>query len=238
MLKDTEFYNKASGSYSAVRYPAIAGSYTQFFFKERLALVLGAIKGLTKETDTDLSVSEIGCADGVVLREIYNRFKSNFSYFMGIDLSPKMIEVASRENSDTDIIFKTRDEYRDTKYYDLVIEVGVINYVSDVEREMTYAHSVLKDGGHYICSFAGTDSVLHRLKPGEKGYNNFLSYEEYEKILKELFVIERKIPVGFFIPFLWRIPTLARIVQPIVEGILKPLTPNLFHENIYLVKRK
>lgn len=238
MLKDTEFYNKASNSYSADRYPAIAHSYTQFFFKRRLALIVDAFKRVILETDKELSVFEIGCADGVVLREIYETFRSNFSYFLGIDLSPKMIEVASRENSDTGIVFKTRDEYYDTKRYDVVVEVGVINYVLDVEREMTYAHSALKDGGHYICSLAGTDSFLHRVKPGEKGYNNFLSYADYESLLRKHFEIQEIIPVGFFVPFLWRIPALARIVQPIVEGILKPLTPNLFHENIYLVKRK
>ncbi|MHB8710417.1 MAG: class I SAM-dependent DNA methyltransferase [Minisyncoccota bacterium] len=238
MLKDTEFYNKVSGRYSADRYPTIARSYTQFFFKKRLSLVIDAIKKLTKETDKDLSVLEIGCADGIVLREIYEIFGNRFSCLVGVDTSPKMIEKASAKHRGTPLVFKMRDEYHDTKRYDLVIEVGVINYVPDVGREMAYPHSVLKDGGHYICSLAGTNSLWNKLEQGEKGFNNFLSYEEYETILKKYFIIEKKIPVGFFIPLLWRVPAVARIVQSSAEEILRPLARNLFHENIYLVKRK
>lgn len=238
MIKDTKFYDKASASYSADRYPAVARSYTQFFFKRRLSLVIGVIERLRKEPAKGLSVFEVGCADGVVLREIYDAFKSDFASFLGVDLSPKMIEVASRENSDTNIVFKTRDEHSDAKRQDLVVEVGVINYVPNVEREIAYAHSMLKDGGRYICSLAGNDSFWNKIKPGEKGFNNFLSYEEYEEMLKGYFVIEKKIPVGFFVPLLWRAPAVARVVQPVVEEILRPFAPNLFHENIYLAKRK
>lgn len=238
MAKDTEFYNKISESYSADRYPEVATSYTQFFFKKRLDLLIGAIKQTALAQSSGLSVLEIGCANGVVLRKIHEVFKRNFSYFVGLDISPKMIEVASRENVDTNMIFKVRNEYNGLKEFDLIIEVGVINYTDSVEEEMSYAHSVLKDGGYYICSFAGTDSVLNKIKPGDKGYNNFLSYIEYEQTMRKFFRIEKKIPVGFFVPLLWRFPAIARLKQPIVENFFKFFSPNLFHENIYVLKKK
>lgn len=238
MAKDTEFYNKISGSYSADRYPEVTSSYTQFFFKRRLSLLEDAIKRSIKETDRELSVLEIGCADGVVLRRVYDVFNANFSSFLGVDISPKMIEVASQENADTNIISKVRNEYHDSKKFDLIIEVGVINYTDSVEEEMSYAHSVLNDEGYYICSFAGTDSFLNKIKPGDKGYNNFLSYKEYEQIMQKFFRIEKKIPVGFFVPLMWRFPVIARFKQPIVENLFKYIAPNLFHENIYILRKK
>lgn len=238
MRKDTEFYNKISHRYSADRYPVVVWSYTQFFFKRRLSFVVDSIGRLIKETDKDLSVLEIGCADGVVLRKIYEIFSPHFFYFLGIDISPKMIEVASRENSGTGIIFKTRGEYRDTRQYDLIVEVGVINYVASLENEIAYVHGVLKGSGYYICSVAGTNSLWNKIETADKGFSNFCSYEEYEQILQNFFLIEKKIPVGFFMPLLWRAPAVARIVQPIIEIIFKPFVPNLFHENVYLLKKK
>ena len=238
MSKDTEFYNKISGSYSEDRYPEIANSYTQFFFKRRLDLLVNAIKQTTLAHGGELSVLEIGCADGVVLRKVYEVFFKKFSYFVGLDISPKMIEVASLKNSDTGIFFKVRNDYHDLRKFNLILEVGVINYTESIEDEMAYAHSVLGVGGYYICSFAGTDSLLNRIKPEDKGYNNFLSYEEYEEIIQKFFVIERKLPVGFFVPFLWRVPVLARLIQPIAEGIFRGFVPNLFHEKIYFLKNR
>ncbi|HBH71688.1 MAG: hypothetical protein UU88_C0002G0026 [Parcubacteria group bacterium GW2011_GWC1_42_11] len=238
MAKDTEFYNKISGRYSEDRYPDVANSYTQSFFNRRLELLVSAIKQTVLVQGSGLSVLEIGCADGVVLRKIYEVFNKNISYLVGLDISPKMIEVASRENSDVGILFKVRNDYKDLRKFNLILEVGVINYTESVSSEMAYAHSVLDDGGYYICSFAGTDSLLNRIKPGDKGYNNFLSYEEYEESIKEFFTIEKKIPVGFFVPLLWRLPALARFKQPIIENLFKYISPNLFHENIYVLRKK
>lgn len=238
MAKDTEFYNRISGSYSKDRYPEVATSYTQFFFKRRLELLVGAIEQTTLARGSGLSILEIGCADGVVLRRVYEVFKRSFSEFVGLDISPKMIAVASRENSDTGILFKVRNDYCDLRKFNLILEVGVINYAESVNSEIAYAHSVLEDGGYYICSFAGASSLLNRIKPGDKGYHNFLSYEAYEKTMQKFFKIEKKIPVGILIPLLWRLPIIARFKQPIVENLFKYISPNLFHENIYVLRKK
>jgi len=238
MLKDTEFYNAVSSSYSLSRYPADPQSYTQFFFKKRLSVMIDFLRCSQEFMGTGFSVLEIGCADGIVLRKLHDFFRGKFSEYIGIDISPKMVEVAVREHSDAPILFKTRETYADTKKHDLVIEVGVLNYVSSVEHEYKYVHRILKDTGVYICSLAGTNSLWNRSKSGDKGYSNFLSYEEYQRLLQKYFTIEKEIPVGLFVPLLWRVPLLARIVQPVIEVILKPIAPDLFHEKVYILKRK
>jgi SAM-dependent methyltransferase len=238
MAKDTEFYNRISESYSGDRYPETTNSYTQFFFKRRLELLVHAIEQTPLTQREGLSVLEIGCADGVVLRKIFEIFKKNFSYFVGLDISPKMIEAAARLNSNTGMLFKVRNDYHDLKKFNVVLEVGVINYTNSVQDEMKYVHSVLEDGGYYICSFAGTNSLLNKIKPGDKVYQNFMTYQEYEQIMQEFFVIEKKIPVGFFVPLLWRFPVVARFKQSVVENMFRYISPNFFHENIYVLRSK
>lgn len=238
MLKDTKFYDAASSRYSESRYPPFARTYTQFFFKKRLSLAIDSIEQLIGGSRKELSVLEIGCADGVVLKKIYATFKDNFSYFLGIDLSPQMINVAVKENKNSNIVFRNREGFHETKKHDLIVEVGVLNYVASIESEFAYVSSILKNDGWYICSLAGTNSILNRIKPSENGYNNFLSYYQYEQILTGYFTIENKIPVGLFIPLLWRFPFVARTIQIVAEVILRPIIPNLFHEKIYILKRK
>ncbi|MDE1925197.1 MAG: class I SAM-dependent methyltransferase [Patescibacteria group bacterium] len=237
MPKDTEFYNTISSRYSADRYPTVAHSYTQFFFKKRLSLIIDCIRQLTKETDKHLSILEIGCADGVVLREIYETFGNRFSSLVGVDISPKMIEAASAKHRDAPLVFKVRDEYYDAKRYDLVIEVGVLNY-TDWESDLRFAREHLSQGGHYLCSLAGTRSLHALAKGGGEYFKNHLSYREYEEGMRERFTVIRALPVGFFVPLIWRFPALAGPIQAVAESIGSRLAPDLAHEKIYLLRNR
>ena len=65
-MKDVNFYDKESGTYSDKRYPKIVSSYNQFFFTERLRIVLKMLdKNISEKKN--LSLLEIGCADGIVI---------------------------------------------------------------------------------------------------------------------------------------------------------------------------
>lgn len=235
MIKDTAFYNKASGHYSADRYPAVARSYTQFFFKRRLDIVmrelrylLGGKKGLT--------LLEIGCADGVVLRAVDTVFHDSFSDVVGIDTSSDMIKRAAMLSFGTGIRFLMRGEYIEKELLDVVIEVGVVNY-ADVDEELEYAEKILKDTGVYILSIAGKNS-LNGYFGGGVGYKNFSPYHDYEDKIKKKFTIEQVIPCGFFVPLLWKSPIVGRVIQPALEKIFSRIAPDLFHEKIYILKIK
>ena len=234
MQKDTRYYDKESSQYSGKRYPAHPSTYVQSFYLRRLKLLLSLV-GKTMR-GVGLRLIEIGCADGVVTRALYDRFSGVFSDVAGVDISPKMIGAAKAQAGGRDISFGLRDTYTFIGQYDLVVEVGVINYADDRE-ELRFARRIVGDGGYYLCSIAGTSSLWNRLKPDEdKGFNNFRSYAEYEAEIREHFTILTSVPVGLFIPHIWKVPALARIVQPLVESLLAPLFPNLFHEKLYLLK--
>lgn len=234
--KDTEFYNEISATYSRDRYPVKARSYGQFFFKRRLAKALEVLQEKISDTERQYSLLEVGCADGIVIRTIYDRFAAHFSLLHGVDVSPKMIEAAKDNHAQTPITFAMRDSGEEKTSYDLVVEIGVINY-TDVAEEIERAYAATKDNGYYIASYAATDSLWHALKPGNKGFNNLLPYSAFEALARKYFTIEKAIPIGFFIPFLWKFSALAAPIQAVIESLCSRILPNLAHEKIYLLRK-
>jgi SAM-dependent methyltransferase len=235
-MKDSVFYNQESGQYSDKRYPRAARSYVQFFFKRRLALTLSFLGEAIATQKSDLSLLEVGCADGVVIRAIENKFPHKFKKIVGIDIATEMIEQAKKKNSSPHVEFFTRDAYTSTEQVDVVVETGVINYVR-MEQELEFAHEHLSPQGLFILSIAGTGSLLNKLKH-EEGFSDFRSYTEYDRLVREKFVVLSVRGCGVFVPYLWRIPALARPLQALLDTIVGFVAPGLCHEKVYLLQKK
>lgn len=234
MLKDKQFYNQESANYSTKRYPAVASSYTQFFFKKRLELVLEEIDKATKNKYS-LNLLEVGCADGVVLRSVNEKLGNRFARMAGIDIAEEMIEQAKILTPEGKINYFLRGQEGPGEF-DVILEIGVINY-SDFDEDLIYAKNKLKSLGLYFISVAGSNSLLNVFGKS-KGYNNYLSYDDYENKIKNNYRIIKCLPVGFYLPLLWRFPALGRFVQPLLESFFRLLLPNLFHEKIYILAKK
>lgn len=233
---DTTFYDRESTMYSKKRYEGVTETYNQFFFKKRLAIILDLIDFTTKNRK-DLKLIEPGCADGVLVKSIDEKFPGIFSKMVGTDVSPKMIDEANRRNNKPYISFFNRGSEVFDKY-DFVIEAGFLNN-SLFDQEFSYVESVLKDDGHFICALASKKSLHTMIKLRGKEYTKtWLPFAEQEKILANRFEIINIIPYGLFIPKLWAFPAIARIIQPIFEYVGSHVAPNLFHEKIYLLKKK
>lgn len=239
MIKDSDFYNKESGIYSSKRYPAIASTYIQFFFKKRLDITVSLLKNIyraqTLKTPVSNKLLEVGCADGVVVREIQAKLPNMFSGIVGVDIAPDMIRVATALDQSGKAQFYVRGQEPHNDLFDVVIEIGVANY-TDFDTELVYAHEHLISGGTYILSIAGNNSLSDYMG-GDVGYENFLPYTEYEKKISEKFIIEKIVPVGLRLPLIWKIPACARIIQPILEVISRGFLGHLFHEKVYMLKK-
>lgn len=234
MIKDSDFYNKESDKYSARRYPAIASNYIQFFFKKRLDITIRQLKGIGN-TQKDLSLLEVGCADGVVLRDIQEKMHNSFRKMVGIDTAEEMVKIATMLDVSGEMRFFVRGQEPATQF-DVIIEIGVANY-TDFDAELLYATNHLKDRGVYVLSIAGRNP-LSGYAGGDTGYENFLPYPEYEVKIRNNFIVEKIIPVGFRVPVLWKIPPIARVIQPILEICFRGLWSGLFHEKIYVLKKR
>jgi hypothetical protein len=234
-MKDTTFYNAESARYSSSRYPKQSITFTQFFFKKRLAIVLNEIGKITNNKK-ELSLLEVGCADGVVVRAVWERYAAIFKNILAIDIAPQMIGVASKHNKNTSIAFSVRTDVALPGAHDLILEVGVLNF-ANLEEELRAVSTALVPGGRYICSLSSTTSLQNRLK-GASGYRHLKSYKEYEAELCKYFVIEHVQGVGAFIPWLWKLPALARVVQPLADALILTTIPNLSHEKVYVLTAK
>lgn len=235
-MKDTNFYNEESWQYSSKRYPSVARTYTHFFYKRRLAITKKLISQNLKKLGENPTLLEMGCADGVIVREIEKAFPNRFKKLIGIDIAPQMIGEAKNKNENPHAEFFTREQYLSEELVDLVVETGVVNYAK-FDEEIAFAYRVLKPGGLYLLSVAGTGSLLNMLKH-EGDFNDFRSYGEYERLLREKFIVKKVRGCGFFIPFLWRVPVLAQVVQSSIDPLAGNVLPGLCHEKVFLLRKK
>ncbi len=232
MPKDTSYYNKEGSVYSKKRYPDTSTDYVHFFFKKRKDILMRMLRDITTTHPQMSSLLEVGCADGVVIRDIKRRFPQ-FLRLVGIDVAPSMIAEADRRSAEG-IRFLVRNAQEAYGAFDVVIEVGVVN-LTDMETEFNFAKKHMKPGGYYICSLASKTSSRSRLKIPSTDFSNHLSFEEYERALSTHFFIVDQEAYGLFVPFIWKFPLIGRILQPIAETAGKYWT-RLFHEKIYLLQ--
>ncbi|HVV15531.1 MAG TPA: methyltransferase domain-containing protein [Candidatus Paceibacterota bacterium] len=235
-MKDTDYYNQESVNYSRKRYPERETDYVQYFFKRRLKLVLGMLGRFLKNRPAPAALLEVGIADGVVLRAAYDAFSAKLGRVEGNDIAPDMVAAAKAANGARPIAYFVREGALLHGGFDVVLEVGVLNY-APWQEDLKAAHGALRPGGVYICSIAGQGSLHARMRGGEEGFENMLSYREYEEYMRSLFTIVQTVPCGFFVPFIWRFPALARVLQRLAEACMLPVAPGLAHEKVYVLQK-
>lgn len=232
-MKDKGYYNHESAMYSGKRYPRVAMSYTQFFFRERLRKTLAEMRRRFGK-EQGLALLEVGCADGVVMRSVATEFSDSFDRLVGIDTADAMISRAKELSQSSNISFFVRGTEPEG-LFDLILELGVLNY-TDVESELRAAAARLAPGGRYFLSIAGADSLKAHFSP-EDQYQNLLPYAAYEDLIRRYFAIEKSIPCGLYVRGLWRIPLLGRLFQGTAETVFRAF-PRLYHEQIYILRAK
>jgi len=233
--KQVDYYNARSANYSEVRYPKITLSYTQYIFKKRLEIFLDFLERIEETLPENATILEIGCADGVVFKAIEEKFPGRFVKLVGIDVSPKMISEAKNRNKNLRALFFLRDEFK-LKKFDLIIELGIHPY--NLDGELNYVNECLNSKGYYFYSAVGRKSVFVGLKlRAEKYLNDYKSYKQYEQIFGKNFILENSEVYGLFIPKLWSVPFLGRLLQPIFDSVFSKIIPERLHEKIYCLRK-
>lgn len=107
---------------------------------------------------------DIGCGPGVMTKEL---LKKNFLIY-NTDISPSMIERARRDlnghRHKDRVFFKVCDiEHLDfeNSYFDVVLCVGVIEYLQDYHDAITIISKILKNGGTAIISLPNRWSLFN-----------------------------------------------------------------------------
>ena len=238
MAKRTDdYYDEEASIYSQKRYPKRAKNYIQFLFTHRRDIVLGLVGRVIGSTAVPRSLFEMGCADGVLLRAIDERYPNAFSKMLGSDISLPMVEEGRRLTQNPAISYIVRGELASSGEYSCALEIGVAAIVLDTQGELAFLSNQLMPGGYLVCSIAGRDSIAARWGSTAADRALLKPYREYEKEMKKLFEIAAMKPCGIFVPLLWRIPFLGSLLQPAFEA-LGGILPELAHERVYLLKKK
>ena len=236
MDKETvDFYNKESAYYSRKRYDGPTEGYIQYVFRRRLALFLSYVQKIEKDLPKEASILEIGCADGVVFKALEERFPNRFSKLVGIDVSPSMIDEALKTNNNPRTTFEVRGG-KDLGKFDIVIELGVHPY--DLDAELTYVRNHMNTDGYFFYDVSGSQSIYRRIKLKDADYaDDYRTYQAYKNIFNKYLSIKAEIAFGFFIPKLWKIPAVARIIQPLADTVFMHIMPELFQEKLFVFKK-
>lgn len=235
--KDVVFYDRESENYSKKRYPEFPSSYTQFFFKRRMDFVVRILGEFLAASDRRTSVLEVGCADGIVLRNLYDKYEQKLEKVAGIDTSEGMIRQAVCLNGKRRISYQVRNEEYTGEIFGAIFEVGVLNY-TDWRRDLLAADRRLVPDGIFICSLAGARSLFVRMQ-GEPGYFGPLCvYQDYERELRKRFTVISEYSCGYYIPLIWKWPRVAIYIQLLAEAAFSTVFPGLAHEKVYVLKKK
>lgn len=232
-----EYYNKESTVYSSRRYSGLTETYVNFFFKKRLSILLDYFRKDICDKKKKIDLLEVGCADGVLVRNLKKEFPDCFSKIVGIDIALEMIKVADRLSGDDITSFFVRGNEPRGKY-DVIMAVGFLS-LPMFKEDFPYIKNNLRKGGYFIWSLAGKNSLHTKIKLSGRGYvKGFCTFKEYEEFMSMNFEIVASEPYGLFVPKLWAFPSIARVLQPIFDWMFKRFLPELFHEKLYLLKLK
>ena len=232
----TQYYDKESSSYSHKRYDGQLLTYVQFLFRQRLSIFLDYLTTILSDKTDNLSLIEIGCADGIIIRKVLEYFPERWERIVGLDISEEMLKEARRRTNNPLVFFQIRNG-EGLRPTDIVIRLGV--HTPNLEEEIEYIKKILKPGGYVFYSVGSKKSLHVRFKLKNAPYvKDYLTYNKYdERFSKEFDLVNSKV-YGFFVPKLWTFPNIARVVQPIFEFIFRHFTPELYHEKIYLLRLK
>ena len=232
-LKTIEYYDNESKIYSSKRYPTLVNTFVQYLFKKRLEIALDMVAPYEYD-----SVLELGCADGILLRQLVSRFPGKLSRLVGVDISPLMIKQARiMTPADMSIEYQMVSETPKEKF-NLIMAIGFMN-VQLWQNEISYLLGHLRADGYLLISFANLHS-LHSMMKNEETSSSVLraTPSTYRKMLKVDFDIIAYKPYGFFVPKLWALPGFARFFQVFVDYLLAHILPSLFHEHLYLLRSR
>lgn len=139
-------------------------------------------------------ILEIGCGTGNYTLLLRNKFRD--AKLKAIDISDKMIEVASKKLKDNQIEFMVADAQNldwDGEF-DLITSNGCFQWFADLEKTLIKYNSLLKNSGIILFSIFGpatfwelNASLEYILKNASVDADNFMAKERIEKILNKNF---------------------------------------------------
>lgn len=124
---------------------------------------------------------EVGCGRGAALGMLRDRF--GLAQLVGIDLDPRMLALAPREES-VALADATGSPFADATF-DAVFDFGAIHFIAPWERALDEVRRVLKPGGRYYFEWV-TSPFLRAFYPFATGRFERMSVPGPEELVAAL----------------------------------------------------
>ncbi len=138
-------------------------------------------------------VLEVGCGTGLVLGRIARFARS----VRGVDISPKMLELARARQLDVELASATALPFLDARF-DVACSFKVLAHVREIELALSEMARVVRPGGHVIAEFYNPHSLRALLKrwgpPGKiaEGINESNVFTRYDSPAD----VQKLVPAG------------------------------------------
>ncbi len=192
----TEDYWKKNGDNFAGFYEKTGFSPASFvasFLENRTKLLQSFVQ--VKKTDT---VLDLGCGSGIHMKFLAPKCQK----IVGLDISPHMLTLAKKELSDLagknwQLIVGDAEKLPFAKNeFDLVVAMGLLDYLSCWEKVVQEAYRVLKKDGYFIFTIPKSPSLFSFLRTnwGNRIKKNVFGLPEVKNIVtqKELETVLNK----------------------------------------------
>jgi len=152
-------------------------------------------------------ILDLGCGTGIYTKIL----KRRGAHVQGIDISPKMIEIAKQNVRGVDFrIGSVYDLPYESGTFDIVLASLVVHYFGNLDRAFKEIRRVLKKNGVFIFSSDNpVMAVTHRIKGRSRKYRVFGDYFKEKKFYERWPRIGVRVPYQHFTFQTW-IKTIVR----------------------------
>lgn len=125
-------------------------------------LVIEELSGMF-DSDRDYRLLDMGCGTGQLIREIQDAFPNVKLRCVGVDISPRMIEMAAANNPDARFMVDSIDSTKGEGEFDIVVCTHSFPYYRDQAIALRNLSAMLKPGGHLLMAQASVNSAYDAL---------------------------------------------------------------------------
>lgn len=182
-------YNQVATTYHNLR---TKDNPQGWFYNELLEMpvtfeLLGDVKGK--------KILDLGCGTGIYAKILTKRG----ALVKGFDISPKMIEIAKKENPDLELKVGSANKIPFDEKFDIVLASLMVHYLNDWTKMFEEIRRVLKPNGIFIFSTGNPVSeISEKLKIDGKKYRILGDYFKERKYYGVWKLKDKKVKVGCY----------------------------------------